>query len=165
MSSQFSLEEFYHDYGLVEEAFQAALDVSLEPRGPELLYDLVDGLHLPPGASALDVGCGEGRHSLALAERFGFDVTGIDPVPRQVELAGERLAAAPGLGARVRFELGTDEALPVGDGAVDFVWCRDVLVHVAALDDVYREFRRVLREGGRALVYQSSFATDRLEPR
>jgi hypothetical protein len=39
-----------------------------------------------------------------------------------------------------------------------------VLVHVAALDTAYAEFRRILRENGRVLVYQM-FGTDRLEPR
>ena len=47
---------------------------------------------------------------------------------------------------------------------MDLVWCRDVLVHVADLERVYAEFRRVLRPGGRALIYQP-FAGPRLEPR
>lgn len=129
MATEFSIEEFYGAYELVEEAFQAALDVSLEPRGPDLLYDLARDLRLPPGASVLDVGCGAGRHALALAERFAFSVRGIDPVPRQVELAGVRLASAPELAGRLRFEVGTAEALPVDDESVDLVWCRDVLLH------------------------------------
>src|ERR1051325_5565980 len=32
---------------------------------------------LPPGAAVLDLGCGEGRNALFLAER-GFDVTAVD---------------------------------------------------------------------------------------
>ncbi len=38
---------------------------------------LIDYLHPQPGANMLDVACGKGRHSKALAE-MGFDVTGID---------------------------------------------------------------------------------------
>ena len=49
-------------------------------------------------------------------------------------------------------------------GSVDLVWCRDVLVHVEALDRAYAEFRRILRNDGRVLVYQW-FGTERLEPR
>jgi hypothetical protein len=37
-------------------------------------------------------------------------------------------------------------------------------MHVQALDKAFAECRRVLRDGGRMLVYQV-FATDRLEPR
>lgn len=162
------LADFYDAYPRIEEEFQAALGESLNPRGPELLYDLVGNIGLSPGSVAVDVGCGEGKHSLELAERFQFAVTGIDPVPRHTELANAKLAAFavlhPDVGRRVRFELGVAEALPLEDRSVDLVWCRDVLVHVAELDKAYAEFERVLRERGHVLVYQM-FGTDRLEPR
>jgi SAM-dependent methyltransferase len=70
----------------------------------------------------------------------------------------------PKLGEQVSFEVGAAEALPLDDASVDLVWCRDVLLHVDALEQAYVEFRRVLRRGGRVLVYQW-FATERLEPR
>ncbi len=166
MSKPFSLEEFYDAYPRIEEAFQRALDISLQPRGSGMLYDLVSDLGLSPGASVLDVGCGEGKQALALAERFAFTVQGVDPVRRHIELCDERwriaTARLPELSERLRFDLGAAEALPVDDASVDLVWCKDVLVHVAALERAYGEFRRVVREGGRVLVYQSSFATDRL---
>lgn len=162
------LEQSYDVYPRVEEAFQAALDESLHPRGPELLYELVQGLGLVPGSLAVDVGCGEGKHSLQLAKRFHLTVTGFDPVPRHIELASSDLAAFaaldPEVGRRVRFGLGAAEALPLENETADLIWCRDVLVHVADLDQAYGEFHRVLRANGRVLVYQT-FGTDRLEPR
>ena len=168
MTEQFSLKDFYDAYPQLEDDFQAALDLSLNPRGPELLYDLVSDLRLPPTSSVVDVGCGEGKQALELAQRFAFKVTGLDPVQRHIELANERLAAAsarsPELGDHLRFEVGRAEALPLGDGTVDLIWCRDALVHVADLERAYSEFSRVLRDNGRALIYQSSFATERLEP-
>jgi SAM-dependent methyltransferase len=151
------LELSYGSFGAVEEAFHALLEESLAPRGPDVLYDLVAGVGLVPGATAVDVGCGEGRHTGRLAERFGLAVIGVDPVPSQLELAR---AANPSC----RFELGRAEELPLTDETVDLVWCRDVLVHVVDLDRAYAEFRRVLRPGGTALVYQM-FSTPRLEPR
>ncbi len=110
----------------------------------------------------IDVGCGEGGHATELARRFGFAVTGIDPVPRQVELA--RAAAGPRSPGGPVFAVGRAEQLPALDAAVDLVWCRDVLVHVSDLSGVLSEFRRVLRPGGRVLMYQM-FGTDRLEAR
>jgi SAM-dependent methyltransferase len=163
MSAPFDLTAFYDDYPRIEEQFQATLDESLDPRGPETLYDIVGGLGLRAAADVLDVGCGEGHHALELARRFGFVVRGIDPVPRHVSLA-RQAGLAVGLGDRVAFEVGSAERLPARDGSVDLVWCRDVLVHVADLDSAYTQFRRVLRPGGRALVYQV-FGTERLEPR
>ena len=70
-----------HDaFDLVEEQFNEALDESLDPAGPEVLYDYVAGMGLPAGAIALDAGCGEGEHAIELSRRFGLRVTGIDPV-------------------------------------------------------------------------------------
>lgn len=153
-----SLDTFYDAYPAIEEEFSAALDQSLQPRNSGMLFDLVAGLGLPPGAVALDVGCGEGEEALHLAERFGFSVTGIDPVPRHIEIAQAQARGKAG------FVLGTAEAIPAEPGSADLVWCRDVLVHVADLAGACAEFRRVLRPGGRAVVYLMS-GTDLLEPR
>lgn len=153
-----SLEQFYDEYPRIEEEFSAALDQSLDPRGPDQLFDLVADLGLPPGAVALDVGCGEGWQALQLYRRFGFRVTGVDPVPRHIEQA--RAAAGPDGPV---FEVGRAEDLPAGPGTADLVWCRDVLVHVPDLTRAYAEFSRVLRPGGYALVYQM-FGSDLLEP-
>src|SRR6185436_11550330 len=89
------VDSLYHEFPRVEEDFHTALDEDLQPRGPDVLYELVDGLGLAPGSIVADVGCGEGRHAFRLAERFGFEVIGIDPVPRHVEHAAAELAARP----------------------------------------------------------------------
>ncbi len=54
---------------------------------------LVDILDLEPGMRVLDVGCGPGRHSLALAAR-GMVVTGVDISARFVEVANAAAAEA-----------------------------------------------------------------------
>jgi SAM-dependent methyltransferase len=154
-----SLEQAYDAYPRIEEEFSAVLDESLHPRSPDQLFDLVARMGLAPGAVALDVGCGEGHYALALQRRFGFHVTGIDPVARHLETA----RAAAGENGPV-FMSGTAEEIPAGPGKADLVWCRDVLEHSPDLPRAYAEFRRVLRPGGRALVYQM-FGTDLLEPR
>jgi SAM-dependent methyltransferase len=91
---------------------------------------------------------------------------------RRAPADGRRRRAAPAHvgrgGGRLKRHLRIDvntaaaEALPFEDGSVDWIWCRDVLVHV----DVPRalaEFARVLRPGGAAVVYVT-LPTDRLEP-
>jgi len=125
-----------------------------------MVLELIASLGLPVHARALDLGCGEGSDSVALASRFALDVLGIDPVARHVELA-EHAAREADLATLARFAVGVAEDLPADDGSVDLVWCKDVLVHVADLDRAYGEIARVLAPGGHAVVYQM-FATDRL---
>jgi SAM-dependent methyltransferase len=63
------------------------------------LVDLVEGpAALPPGR-ALDIGCGTGTDSVYLA-RHGWEVTGVDMVPRALAAARRRAAAA---GVTVRY--------------------------------------------------------------
>ncbi len=145
----------YDAFPRIEDAFHQALEESLDPRGPDVLYDLLAELELPRGSSVVDVGRREGRHTKRLVE-LGFDALGIDPVPRHIEVAVDNAPDA-------RFVLGLTESLPAPDASIDLVWCRDVLELVPDLDGAFAEFARALRTGGRAIVY-SMFATDRLEP-
>lgn len=161
-------EEYYDAYPRIEGAFQQALDVSLSPRAPSMLYDTVAALRLPRGASAIDAGCGEGDHAIALASRFGLRVLGVDPVVRHIELAGAGLAEAaatdPPIADRVRFEQGSLEALPAADATADLIWCKDVFEHIEAPAVAFAECRRVLKPDGHILLLEM-FGTHRLEPR
>lgn len=59
-------------------------------KGTEQEVDaLIEMLDLTAGERVLDVGCGTGRHSRALAAR-GFEVVGVDISPRFVEVASSQ---------------------------------------------------------------------------
>jgi ubiquinone biosynthesis O-methyltransferase len=96
------------------------------------------------GKDVLDVGCGGGFMAVALAER-GSRVTGVDPSRRSVASA---LRAADRRNIPIACCVGRGECLPVRDDAFDVVVCVDVLEHLADVDSVLREVRRVLRPGG-----------------
>ncbi|MGH7093892.1 MAG: class I SAM-dependent methyltransferase [Stellaceae bacterium] len=101
--------------------------------------------------SALDLGCGVGRHALFLAEQ-GFAVEAIDGSPVGIEQAGKS-AASRGLALGLR-EAAAD-ALPFADGAFDFVLSWNVIYH-GNQGDVGRrlaEIWRVLKPGG---LYQGT---------
>lgn len=162
-----TVEEVYGSAFAEEEAFEAALGQSLAPRGFGLLFDLVADLGLPPGSTALDVGARDGYYCIELARRFGFTVHGIEPVRLHLDQAARALESLattePEIASRIRIDQGIAEQLPEPDASTDLIWCRDVLEHIKDLETVFREFRRVLRPGGRALVYQTT-ATDWLTP-
>jgi SAM-dependent methyltransferase len=162
-----TVDEVYGSAFADWDAFDAALDESLGPRGFGMMMDLVAELGLPPGSVALDVGAREGYYCIELSRRFGFSVHGVEPVRRHLDnaaLALQALAATePEVVARIRMDEGVAERLAEPDGSADLIWCRDVLVHVKDLESVFGEFRRVLRPGGHAVIYQMT-ATDWLTP-
>jgi sarcosine/dimethylglycine N-methyltransferase len=156
-----TVQELYGDiWGEDDAAFEARLGQSLDPRGPDVLYDLFATLEPRPDETVLDVGSRDGSYAVELARRFGCRVIAVDPIPRHFERA-TALVAREGMADRVTVALGGIEALPVGDGAIDHVWCRDVLNHVALAPGL-NECARALRTGGGMLVYQT-FATEAME--
>lgn len=97
-----------------------------------------------PGATALDAGCGTGRHTATLAE-IGYQVIGVDLTPAMLDIARVKVPAA-------EFRQGVFEELPVGDNAVDLVTSALAVCHTIDLGAVFAEFARVLRPGGRILI-------------
>ena len=110
--------------------------------GPELSEAFVSFAAVRPGMRALDVGCGPGGLTRALAALVGADrVAAVDPSEDYARVCRERVP-----GADVRD--GAAEALPFADGAFDAVLSQLV---VQALDDApaaAREMRRVAAPGG-----------------
>jgi ubiquinone/menaquinone biosynthesis C-methylase UbiE len=90
----------------------------------------------------VDLGCGRGRYSAALAERFGAEVDAFDPSEKMLEQA--RSKPHPG----VRFERASAEQLPLPDDSVDLVFMSMVFHHLREPERVTRECHRVLRPGG-----------------
>jgi SAM-dependent methyltransferase len=145
-----------------DSALDAELRRSLDPRSTASLYDAFAELGIASSDLVLDVGCRDANHAVELVRRHGCRVLALDPVPLHVERARTRVDEA-GLSDRIEVMQGAVEAIPAADGTADRIWCRDVLNH----SDVHtglRECVRVLRPGGRMLVYQT-FATKELEPR
>jgi SAM-dependent methyltransferase len=100
------------------------------------------------GDRALDLGCGEGRHSILLA-RMGWRVWAVDYEPMALARARRKVAAA-GCRARVRFREADALALPFRPGSFDLVVDSGCFHHIVQADwPRYRsEVRRVLRPGG-----------------
>jgi SAM-dependent methyltransferase len=108
----------------------------------------------PAGARVLEVGCGPGHLALRLARQHGLDVTGLDLDPAMIERARANAdRAGDGDGRRPAFYVGDVAALPFADGAFDLVVSTLSLHHWADPTAGLAEIGRVLRPGGRALIW------------
>lgn len=103
---------------------------------------------------ALEIGCGLGRFSRALARRFG-EVTGIDVSDEMIRRARAAHEGWEGL----RFRATDGETIPLPPQSVDFVFSYEVFQHMPShrvIQANLREVGRVLRPGGAAMIHVRS---------
>jgi SAM-dependent methyltransferase len=110
--------------------------------GAALARGLIARAGVEPGQRALDVGCGPGALSRALADVLGEEnVAAVDPSEPFVEACRARVP-----GADVR--LGAAEALPFDDGRFDAALSQLVVNFMTDPEAGVREMGRVTRPGG-----------------
>jgi len=109
------------------------------------VYALAERLGDLRGRRVLDVGCGTGRLSLALAERAGAKVWGVDASPEM--LAQARAKAVPG----AAFKEARAESLPFKDDWFERVvlW---LVIHLVDRKAALAEAHRVLATDGRVVI-------------
>lgn len=101
----------------------------------------------------LDIGCGTGFLSLLLAE-MGNEVDGLDIAPTMLERARAKAEEAS---LHVTFFEGDAESLRAPDATYDLVIERHVIWTLPDPDAALREWRRVLRPGGRAALIEGDW--------
>lgn len=114
---------------------------------------LWDEANIGSGQSILDLGCGPGYGSIDLAERVGSEgkVYAIDASEKYLQFL-EREIAERDL-KHVDTQKADIHQIPQPDGCVDTVFARWVLSFVEQPDQVITEVARVLRPGGRLVVF------------
>jgi SAM-dependent methyltransferase len=83
---------------------------------PPVLVELIEGPSRLPPRRALDLGCGGGTEAIYLA-RHGWDVTGVDLMPRALAIARRRAARA---GVSPRFLVGDTTRLRESGVGADY---------------------------------------------
>jgi ubiquinone/menaquinone biosynthesis C-methylase UbiE len=106
----------------------------------EPFLDRVAARH--PRGRALDLGCGTGVVTLALARR-GFGVVGVDHSAEMLEIARRKLAGLP-----ATLVTGDVRALPFRNGEFVCVTVQGLLHHLDELEPCLQEAERVLAPGG-----------------
>jgi sterol 24-C-methyltransferase len=112
-------------------------------------------LDLPPGSRVLDAGCGEGDVAIRLCRRFGLEVDAVDLLGFNIARA-RRKAARLGLVGWPRFHRLDYAELPFPDQTFDGVYTMETLVHAFDHRQALRELRRVLRPGGKLVLFEYS---------
>ena len=139
---------------------QAYMTSAVHAAGPDLQHarTLVSKA-VPAAAQALDIGCGAGHLSLALAPYVGRLIA-FDPSPGMLG-AVSTAAAAKGL-SQIETKQGNAESLPFTDCRFHLVCNRYSAHHWTRLQAAVREVARVLAPGGHALIIDTLGQDDAL---
>jgi ubiquinone/menaquinone biosynthesis C-methylase UbiE len=163
------VSRFYSGPGDLAAAIGSALDAAgldraaLQPadlapvdefhiRGRTATLELVEALGVTADDHVLDLGSGLGGPARTLVEVTGCTVTGIDLTPAFCE-AATALSEWTGLAGRTRFLVGDATATGLAEGVVDAAFSVHVAMNIADKPALYAEAFRVLRPGGRFVVY------------
>jgi SAM-dependent methyltransferase len=163
------VSEFYSGPGGLVEAIGSALDAAglnratLRPadlapvdefhiRGRAASLEIVEALGLTAHSHVLDLGSGLGGPARTLTELTGCTVTGIDLTPEFCEVV-TALSEWTGLSSRTRFLVGDATATGLPDAAMDAALTVHVAMNISDKPALYAEAFRVLRPGGRFVVY------------
>jgi len=110
-----------------------------------------DNLNVSAGDLVLDIGCGEGRHSIGLYVDREVNAIGIDLSPEDLKIAKSRIkdfTVTDTNNSSCAFGVGDIQSLPFKDNAYDAVICSEVLEHLESLGNAVSEIVRVLKPGG-----------------
>lgn len=129
-----------------------------ESRGmwKDVLNRLISGRYPnrdPASVKVLDVGAGPGFIAIILTE-LGYRVTAVDMVSEMLDEARQNAGPLAGM---IDFRTGNAESLDIADNCMDVVISRNLTWNLPHPDAAYSEWRRVLREGGLLLNFDSNW--------
>jgi arsenite methyltransferase len=141
-----------------DETMAARLEVVYRTRDILRRRQLVgQALAAAPGERILDVGCGPGFYVAELLDEVGErgSVVGLDSSAPMLELARRRTAGRE----NVEFREADAVALPEGDADFDAALSVQVMEYVPDVESALAELWRVLRPGGRILIWDIDWST------
>lgn len=113
---------------------------------------LIPGLEIQEDHRVLDIGCGTGGVARYVAYRYGCKVDGIDLTQNFIE-AGKTISSWLKLSSRVRLQCGSALAMDFEDETFDAAYLFHVGMNIETKGELFSEVKRVLKPGGRLLVY------------
>ena len=123
------------------------------PKRAAWLNLIIEGAGGPGPFKILDVGTGPGFFPIILTEA-GHEVTGIDAVESMLEEARANAAAR---GLAIDFRLADSQNLPFDSDLFDLGVSRNVAWTLLDPEAAYREWLRVLKAGGRTVIFDGNW--------
>ncbi len=148
----------------LDAAMLERLIARLESRGKDRVFTRLfekyaAKLPLAHGTQLLEIGCGTGVVARAFARRqSGATLVAIDQSAAFIE-AAQDLAAREGLAEAIDFRVGDAHALPLDAACFDIAVAHTLISHVTDPAAVLAEAKRVLRPGGRLVVFDGDYAS------
>lgn len=116
-------------------------------------------LNLDESSNVLEIGSGSGGPALFLAEMVRCHVTGLDINEFGIKNSNE-LARKRDLHSLVEFQQAdASETLPFGQNTFDAIVSNDAMCHVPKRAEVFKDWHRVLKPGGRMLFTDALVVT------
>jgi len=115
----------------------------------EGIAEVTEELRLQPGDVLVDLACGRGGYGFEIAARTGAGLMGVD---FSVEALRQAREQARRLNQDARFVPGDLTATGLPARSADGVLCIDAIQFAEPPADAYRELRRILTPGGRAVL-------------
>jgi SAM-dependent methyltransferase len=113
------------------------------------IAEVTASLNLSPGGTLADLACGRGGYGLEIAARTGARLVGVDISAEAVRQAREQARRRD---AVADFRVGDLAATGLEAGSADAVLCVDAIQFPPEPAAAYREMRRILVPGGRAVL-------------
>jgi arsenite methyltransferase len=116
---------------------------------------VLDHAALADGDILLDVGCGDGLIAFGALQRVPSSYVIFSDISQDLLDHVQPIAQQMGVANRCQFVRASADALsPIGDGSVDVVTTRSVLIYVGAKQTAFDEFYRVLKPEGRLSIFE-----------
>jgi demethylmenaquinone methyltransferase/2-methoxy-6-polyprenyl-1,4-benzoquinol methylase len=130
------------------------LSGNIDKRWRKLVAGKLEAVLSKDGARALDVACGTGDLSLALAEATKARVIGTDFCRPMLEIAARKTST--GSKFEIPYVEGDALSLPFADSSFDAVTIAFGLRNLSSVEGGLKELRRILKPEGRAAILEFS---------
>ncbi|MCK8827170.1 class I SAM-dependent methyltransferase [Natroniella acetigena] len=151
MSIQQEIESYWETRA---DVYSQSIQEELNSSKKEIWKELI-GKHITKseGVKALDLGCGPGFFSILMSE-LDYEVTAVDCTLDMLQEARNNIENED---FSAQFLKGDVHNLPFLDNSFDLIVCRNLVWNLPEPKQAYQEWYRVLKEGGKLLVFDANW--------